>query len=91
MPNSGSQYPARSQAVPSGRALLHEIKHNGYRLIVRREGQAVYVITSGRYDSTAHFPPSLQRQSGCLRGVVDGEGVVAGEGGVADFALLHLR
>jgi ATP-dependent DNA ligase len=32
--------PTRSTAVPAGQDWIHEIKHDGYRLIVQREGSA---------------------------------------------------
>jgi hypothetical protein len=35
---------------------LHEIKHDGYRLIVRRDGKAVQLFTRRRYDWTDRYP-----------------------------------
>ena len=75
-----------------GEDWLHEIKHDGYRLLVRKDGDAVSVITRGGYDWTERYPPIVEGALR-LRGsfVIDGEGVVCGEDGVADFELLHSR
>jgi bifunctional non-homologous end joining protein LigD len=37
--------PTRGTKVPSGPDWLHEIKHDGYRLIVQREGKRVRLLT----------------------------------------------
>jgi ATP-dependent DNA ligase len=41
---------------PSGADWLHEIKHDGYRLIVRRDGAAVRLYTRNAFDLTARLP-----------------------------------
>ena len=85
--------PTLAEAVPSGPAWLHEVKHDGYRLMVRREGDDVLTITRGGYDWTIRYPAvaTAARGLAAQRFVIDGEGVVEGEEGVADFALLHSR
>ena len=42
--------------VPVGTDWLHEIKHDGYRLLVRKDGDAVSIITRGGYDWTERYP-----------------------------------
>jgi bifunctional non-homologous end joining protein LigD len=85
--------PTRSDTVPSGAAWLHEIKHDGYRLMVHRDGASVRVITLGGYDWLARYPAivSAARRLPSKRFLIDGEGVVEGCDGVADFSLLHSR
>ena len=39
-----------------GEDWLHEIKHDGYRLLVRKDGDAVSIITRGGYDWTERYP-----------------------------------
>jgi ATP-dependent DNA ligase len=85
--------PTRQPVPPNGPAWLHEIKHDGYRLIIRREGETVRILTRGGYDWTHRYPAIV---AGALRlkaksFTIDGEGVVEGGGGIADFALLHSR
>lgn len=85
--------PTRALAVPSGPHWLHEIKHDGYRLIVSREGSAVRIVTRGGYDWTERYPAivAAARRLPTKRFVIDGEGVVEGSDGIADFSLLHSR
>jgi ATP-dependent DNA ligase len=42
--------------VPAGPDWIHEIKHNGYRLQVRREGNAVRLFTRRGFDWTDRYP-----------------------------------
>jgi len=42
--------------VPSGPDWLHEIKHDGYRLIVQREGKRVRLFTRNGHDWTGRYP-----------------------------------
>jgi ATP-dependent DNA ligase len=69
------------------------IKHDGYRLIVRREGATVQLFMRRGYDWTERYPAivaaaaKLRAQSFAL----DGEAVVCGADGVADFEALHRR
>jgi ATP-dependent DNA ligase len=44
------------KAVPVGRKWFHEIKFDGYRLRVERDGDRVRLITRGGYDWTKRFP-----------------------------------
>ena len=85
--------PTIGKAVPTGPDWLHEVKQDGYRLLVRRSGDVVQVITRGGYDWTARYPAIV---AAALRlpakhFVMDGEGIVEGEGGIGDFKLLHSR
>jgi bifunctional non-homologous end joining protein LigD len=48
--------PTRGAKVPAGPDWLHEIKHDGYRLIVQREGKRVRLFTRNGYDWTGRYP-----------------------------------
>jgi bifunctional non-homologous end joining protein LigD len=48
--------PTRGINVPAGPEWLHEIKMDGYRLRVERNGDRVRLITRGGYDWTRRFP-----------------------------------
>ncbi len=48
--------PTRAYAVPDGPQWVHEINHDGFRLIVRREGDRVRLFTRHGYDWTDRAP-----------------------------------
>ena len=85
--------PTKGITVPSGPEYLHEIKYDGYRLRVERNGDRVRLITRGGYDWTERFPwiaeaalKNRQKQF-----VIDGEAVILGVDGYSDFIALHSR
>jgi bifunctional non-homologous end joining protein LigD len=85
--------PTRAHKVPSGAGWVHEIKHDGYRLQVRREGEAVRLFTRRGYDWTGRYP-AIAVTATLLRAksfTLDGEAVVCGPDGVAIFDALHRR
>jgi bifunctional non-homologous end joining protein LigD len=48
--------PTLAAKPPSGPDWIHEIKHDGYRLIVRRDGDAVRLYTRRGYDWSGRYP-----------------------------------
>jgi bifunctional non-homologous end joining protein LigD len=83
--------PTRAGKPPAGPDWVHEIKHDGYRLQVRREGEAVRLFTRRGYDWTARYP-GIVATAAKLRAAsftLDGEAVVCGPDGVAIFDALH--
>jgi ATP dependent DNA ligase domain len=48
--------PTIAHKPPSGPGWVHEIKHDGYRLIVRREGRTVRLFTRRGHDWTDRYP-----------------------------------
>jgi ATP-dependent DNA ligase len=52
--------PTRVAIAPSGPAWLHEIKHDGYRLMVRRTPDGVRIRTRRGYDWSDRFPWILE-------------------------------
>jgi bifunctional non-homologous end joining protein LigD len=79
--------------VPAGPDWLHEIKYDGYRLIVEREGKRVRLFTRNGHDRTHRYPliveAALRNRQASF--VVDGEAVLLGVDGIADFNGLHSR
>jgi bifunctional non-homologous end joining protein LigD len=71
----------------------HEIKHDGYRLMVRRTSSGVRVRTRRGYDWTKRFPWILETASKLPASsfILDGEGVILRPDGVSDFDRLHSR
>jgi bifunctional non-homologous end joining protein LigD len=85
--------PTLAAKPPAGPDWVHEIKHDGYRLIVRRDGKAVRLFTRRGYDWTDRYP-AIAAAAAKLRAksfTLDGEAVVTGEDGVAVFDALHRR
>ena len=85
--------PTPAGKPPSGADWIHEIKHDGYRLIVRRDGATVHLFTRRGYDWTDRYP-AIASAAAKLRAksfTLDGEAVVAGADGVAVFDALHRR
>jgi ATP-dependent DNA ligase len=85
--------PARGTKVPAGPDWFHEIKHDGYRLIVHRDGKRARLFTRNGHDWTDRYPliveSALKNISSSF--VIDGEAVLLGVDGVSDFDGLHSR
>jgi ATP-dependent DNA ligase len=85
--------PARGTRVPAGPDWLHEIKHDGYRLIVQRDGKQLRLLTRNGHDWTDRYPliveAALRNRASSF--VIDGEAVLLGVDGVSDFDGLHSR
>jgi hypothetical protein len=89
----GPCLPTRSKVAPSGPAWLHEIKHDGYRLMVQRTAAGVRIKTRGGFDWSDRYPliTSAAERLGGASFVLDGEGVILRPDGVSDFDRLHSR
>jgi bifunctional non-homologous end joining protein LigD len=83
--------PSAAKSPPSGPGWIHEIKHDGFRILARRDSAGVRLITRNGNDFTHRFPfiemaiKSLPVRS-C---VIDGEAIVCNENGLADFELIR--
>jgi bifunctional non-homologous end joining protein LigD len=66
--------PTRAYKVPSGPDWVHEIKHDGYRLQVRRVGDQVRLFTRRGYD-WSHRYPAIARTARLMRQEARGRGV----------------
>jgi bifunctional non-homologous end joining protein LigD len=93
MPKFEFCIPTVGKAVPSAPEWFHEIKFDGYRLRVERDGDSVRLITRGGYDWTKRFPWIAEAALKNRRSqfVIDGEAVILGADGVSDFNALHSR
>lgn len=77
---------------PRGGDWLHEIKFDGYRLLVRNDGKQVHLMTRGGHDWTARLPGIAREASGWGRAMlVDGELIAVRADGVSDFGALQAR
>jgi ATP-dependent DNA ligase len=78
--------PTKTDRLPSGSQWLHEIKHDGFRIIARKKGAQVRLYSRPGNDLTRRFPLIVDalarlRSRSCI---IDGEAVVD-EDGVASF------
>ena len=85
--------PTKAAKVPDRPDWIHEIKHDGYRLIVQREGRRVRLFTRNWHDWSARYPliteAALRNRNSSF--VIDGEVVLLGVEGRSDFNGLHSR
>ena len=85
--------PTRKTSVPAGPDWIHEVKHDGYRLTVHREGKRVRLFTRNGHDWSDRYPliveAALRVRIGSF--VLDGEAVLLGVDGRSDFDGLHSR
>jgi bifunctional non-homologous end joining protein LigD len=83
--------PSPAKAPPSGPGWLHEIKHDGFRILARRDSAGVRLITRAGNDFSSRFPfigmavAKLPVRS-CL---IDGEAIVTNDDGLAVFDLIR--
>jgi bifunctional non-homologous end joining protein LigD len=85
--------PTKAPHPPSGAAWLHEIKHDGFRIIARKDGPRVRLYSRVGNDLTDRFPRIVDALSG-LRSrslILDGEAVACDDNGVSNFDLLRHR
>src|SRR6516165_4801024 len=83
--------PSPAKAPPSGDCWIHEIKHDGFRIMARRDKAGVRLITRNGNDFTSRFPiivaavTALPAQSF----LIDGEAIVTNGDGLAVFDLIR--
>jgi ATP-dependent DNA ligase len=84
--------PTLAKGARTGPAWVHEIKHDGYRLMVCRRGDRVRLFTRRGYDWTDRYHPIANAAAAlACDATIDGEAVVCDHAGVADFERLHSR
>src|SRR5215467_12492979 len=85
--------PIKASKPPSGANWVHEIKHDGYRLIVRRDGPIVRLYSRNAIDLTARFS-AIAAAAARIKAesfTIDGEAVVLGSDGLSRFDELRRR
>jgi bifunctional non-homologous end joining protein LigD len=85
--------PAPAETPPNGTGWIHEIQHDGYRLMVRRVPAGIRLLTRIGRDWSARFPLILEsaselRARSCL---IDGEAVACDDNGLAVFERLRRK
>ena len=85
--------PTVATNVPTGPEWLHELKHDGFRLLIHRDGDVVRLFTRRGYEWTHRFPRVIDqaRRLKPRAFVIDAEAVFCGDDGVPDFERLMSR
>jgi len=85
--------PQRAHTPPAGSSWIHEIKHDGFRILAWREGDRIKLLTRNGYNSTTRFPKIAVAVAALpVRScVVDGEAIVVNGEGLSVFDLLRYR
>ena len=85
--------PRRVDTPPAGNGWVHEIKHDGFRILARRQGNRVRLFTRNGYDFTIRFPKIAGAVAALpVRScVIDGEAIVVNRAGLSVFDLLRYR
>jgi bifunctional non-homologous end joining protein LigD len=85
--------PRPTAEPPRGPGWIHEIKHDGFRIMARRDERGVRLLTRNGYDFADRFPlitkavAALPVRS-CF---IDGEAIVVNSDGLSVFDLLRYR
>jgi ATP-dependent DNA ligase len=85
--------PTKAERPPSGEMWLHEIKHDGFRMMVRRDAAGVRLLTRNGIDWTTRFP-LIAEAAAALRVkyfLIDGEAVCCDGDGMPVFDRLRYR
>src|SRR6516164_8957640 len=83
--------PSPAKAPPSGPGWLHELKHDGFRILARRDGAGVRLITRAGNDFSSRVPLiAMAVSKPPVRSyLIDGEAIVCDENGLAVFDLIR--
>jgi ATP-dependent DNA ligase len=85
--------PSPADRPPSGPGWIHEIKHDGFRLMVRRDAAGVRLLTRNGHDWSERFP-LIAEAAGALKVrsfLIDGEAVACDGAGMPSFDRLRYR
>jgi bifunctional non-homologous end joining protein LigD len=85
--------PTKAHEPPSGKAWLHEIKHDGFRVIARKDRAQVRLYSRPGNDLTYRFPLIVEsvsrlRPRSCI---IDGEAVACDDNGLTNFDRVRYR
>jgi len=86
--------PSPAKAPPLGPNWIHKIKHDGFRILARRDGGGVRLITRHGNDFTNRFPIIVAAVTALSARsfLIDGEAIVTNGDGLAVFDLIpHKR
>ena len=85
--------PTKAPQPPTGEAWLHEIKHDGFRVVARKDGDRVRLYSRPGKGLTYRFTQIVEalgrlRSHSCI---IDGEAVCCDDNGMASFDRIRYR
>jgi bifunctional non-homologous end joining protein LigD len=85
--------PSAADRPPAGPGWIHEIKHDGFRLMARRDSAGVRLLTRRGLDWSRRYPAIADavNKLRCRSYLLDGEVVMCGEDGVPIFDPLRQK
>ena len=83
--------PRSANEPPAGPGWIHEIKHDGFRIVAHRQGRVVRLVTRNGHDLAARFPLAAEAVAALpvKSCVIDGEAIVCDDAGLAVFNLIR--
>jgi bifunctional non-homologous end joining protein LigD len=81
--------PMMAPRPPSGPLWFHEIKHDGFRIIARKNSRRVTLYDRLGNDLTQRFPLILKAMASLPSCTIDGEAVTCDDSGIPSFDLLR--
>jgi bifunctional non-homologous end joining protein LigD len=83
--------PSPAPKPPAGDGWVHEIKLDGFRMLARRDGAGVRLLTRRGIDWTTRYPAIAAAVAAlaCRSCLIDGEVVICGEDGIPVFDRLR--
>jgi bifunctional non-homologous end joining protein LigD len=85
--------PRPAKNPPTGPGWIHEIKHDGFRIIAQKNGDRVRLVTRNGYDFSERYPLIVAAvrslpEAPC---VIDGEAIITDQDGLSVFDLIRYR
>ena len=91
LPSFDPCLPRSADEPPAGPGWIHEIKHDGFRILAHRRGRSVRLITRNGHDLADRFPlvTAAIEELPIKSCVIDSEAIVCNESGLAVFDLIR--
>ena len=83
--------PRPAKQPPAGAGWIHEIKHDGFRILAQRDSKRIRLLTRNGNDFSARFPFIVEalRALPVRSCIIDGEAIVTNDNGLAVFDLIR--
>jgi bifunctional non-homologous end joining protein LigD len=91
LPSFDPCLPRSADQPPAGPGWIHEIKHDGFRILAHRRGRSTRLVTRNGHDLADRFPLVTEAIEALpVRScVIDGEAIVCDDSGLAVFDLIR--